>query len=104
MVFMQGLRVLITYNYSHGTLACPSVLNERIKSMGIGTYYISNNASDYQDYWASASSPLPKYATNVERCGCYIVKEKDEGDRAWVTYSTCYTYHYLCRSHMSERA
>ena len=78
------------------------MLNERIKSMWIGSYNVYSNAIDYQDYWTSAASPPPKNATNVEVCGCYIIKEKDESDRAWVTHTTYYTYHYLCRSDMSE--
>ena len=70
--------------------------------MGIGSYNVYDNAINYQYYWASAALSPPKNATNVEGCGCYIVKEKDESDRAWVTYSTYYTYHYLCKNHMNE--
>ena len=55
---------------------------KRIKSME--SYY----------NWATAVSPPPKNATNVEGCGCYIVKK---GER-WVTY----TYHHLCENHMIE--
>ena len=70
--------------------------------MGIRSYNVHDNTIDYQDYWASAASPPPKNAINVEQCGCYIVKEKDESDRAWVTYTKYYSYHYLCKNHMSE--
>ena len=56
---------------------------KRIKSME--SYY----------NWARAVSPPPKNATNVEGCGCYIVKK----DERWVTY----TYHHLCKDHMIER-
>ena len=77
------------------------MLNERAKNIGIGSYCIPNNyASDHQDDRESAASP--ENETDVKRCGCYIVKEKDESDRAWVTYSTYYTYHHLCQNHMSE--
>ena len=55
--------------------------------MGIGSYNVHDNIINYQDYWASVASAPPKNAINVEECGCYIVKEKDESDRAWVTYS-----------------
>ena len=70
--------------------------------MRIGSYHVYDNTTDYKDYWASAASPPTKNATNVEGCGCYIVKKKDESDRVWVTYTTYYTYHYLCKHHMSE--
>ena len=69
--------------------------------MGIGSYKVHDNTIDYQDYWASAAPPPPN-AINVEGCGCYIVKEKEESDRAWVTYTKYYTHHYLCKNHMSE--
>ena len=59
-----------------------SVFNERIKSKGIGSYHVYHNTTDYKDHWASAASPPPKNATNLEGCGCYIVK-KDESDRVW---------------------
>ena len=55
---------------------------KRIKSMGIGSYNVHDNTIDYHDYWASAVSPPPENGTNVEGCGCYIVKEKGESDRA----------------------
>ena len=38
----------------------------------------------------------------LKECGNYIVKEKDEIERVWVTYTTCKTYHDLCKNHMSE--
>ena len=38
----------------------------------------------------------------LKGCGCYIVKVKDENDRAWVTFTTYYTCHYLYINHMSE--
>ena len=44
--------------------------------MRIGSYHVYDNTTDYKDYWASAASPPPKNATNVEGCGCYIVKKK----------------------------
>ena len=44
--------------------------------MEIGSYHVYDNTTDYKDYWASAASPLPKNATNVEGCGCYIIKKK----------------------------
>ena len=75
--------------------------NERIKRIWIGSYHVYNDAIDFQDYWASAASPSPKNATNIEGYGCYIVEEKDETDKAWVTYTTYYTYHYLCKNGMS---
>ena len=80
------------------------MFNERIKSMGIGIarYHAYDNTTNYQDYWESAVSPPPENATNVKEYGCYIVKEKDESDRVWVTYTTYFTYHYLCKNHMSE--
>ena len=40
--------------------------------MGIGSYYLYDNATDYKDYWANWASPVsppPKNATNVEGCG-----------------------------------
>ena len=49
--------------------------------------------------WARAVSSPPKNATNVEGCGCYIVKEKDE---RWVTYTRYCIYHHLCENHMIE--
>ena len=70
--------------------------------IGIDRYYGYDNTTDYQDHWASAVSPPLENATNVKECGCYMVKEKDEIDRVWVTYTTYYTYHYLCKNHMSE--
>ena len=70
--------------------------------MGIGSYHVHHNAINYQDYWAGAASPPPKNVTNIEECGCYIVKEKDESDRAWVTYTTYFTYHCLSKNRMSE--
>ena len=75
------------------------MFNERIKSMGIGIarYHAYDNTTNYQDYWESAVSPPPENATNVKEYGCYIVKEKDESDRVWVTYTTYFTYHYLCK-------
>ena len=78
------------------------MFNERIKSTGIGSYKVHDNTIDYQDYWAGAASPPPENATNVEESGCYILEEKDESDRAWVTYTKYYNYHYLCKNHMSE--
>ena len=78
------------------------MFNERIKSMGIGSYNVYDNTTDYKDYcanWASAVSPPPENTTNVKECGCYIVKGKDE---RWVTYTRYYIYHYLCKNHMSE--
>ena len=74
------------------------MFNERIKSMGIGTYHVYDNTT----HWASAVSPPPENATNVKEYGCYIVEEKDESKRVWVTYTTIKTYHYLCKNHMSE--
>ena len=50
--------------------------------MGIGNYHVYDNTIDYRDYWASTASPPPENATNVEECGCYIVREKDESDNA----------------------
>ena len=44
--------------------------------------------------WARAVSPPPKNGTNVEGCGCYIVKK----DERWMTY----TYHHLCEDHMID--
>ena len=70
--------------------------------MGIGSYHVHHNAINYQDYWAGAASPPPKNVTNIEGSGCYIVKEKDESDRAWVTYTTNFIYHCLSQNHMSE--
>ena len=52
------------------------MFNERIKSMGIGSYEVYDNTSDYKDYWVGAGSPPPKNATNLKECGCYIVKKK----------------------------
>ena len=72
--------------------------------MGIGSYHVYDNTTDYRDYCASAVSPPPKNATDAEGCGCYIVKEKkrkNENEKVWVTYTTHYTYHYLCKNHMS---
>ena len=69
--------------------------------MGIGSYYVYDNATDYKDYWANWASPVsppPKNATNVEGHGCYIVKK----DERWVTYTRYYIYHYLCKNHLSE--
>ena len=98
---------MIANNHFLRTLACSSYLlnicvESKNKKHGVESYYVCNNAIDYQDYWAGAASPPPKNATNVEGCGCYIVKEKDESDRAWVKYTTYYTYYYLCKNHMSE--
>ena len=73
--------------------------------MGIGIsryYHIYDNTTHYRDYWVAAVSPPPENATNVKKCDCYIVKEKDESDRVWVAYTTHETYHYLCKNHMSE--
>ena len=70
---------------------------------GIFRYYnVYGNTTHYQDYWASAASPPPENAINVKECGCYIVKEKNERERVGVTYTTYYTYHYLCKNHISE--
>ena len=44
--------------------------------MGIGNYNVYDNTVDYQDYWVVAASPLPNNTTNVERCGCYILKKR----------------------------
>ena len=76
-----------------------SMFNERIKSMGNGIahYHAYDNTTNYQDCWESAVSPPPENATNVKECGCYIVKEKDESNRVWVTFTTYYTY--LQKSH-----
>ena len=67
------------------------MFNERIKSMGIGSYEVYDNTSDYKDYWVGAASPPPKNATNLKECGCYIVKKKDESERVGVTCTTYYT-------------
>ena len=56
--------------------------------MGIGSYDVYGNATDYQDYWIGAASPPSENSTNVTGCGCYIVKRKDESERVWVTYTT----------------
>ena len=56
--------------------------------MGIGSYHVYGNATDYQDYWIGAASPPSENSTNVTGCGCYIVKRKDESERVWVTYTT----------------
>ena len=70
---------------------------------GIFRYYnVHDNTTHYWDYWASAVSPPPENATYVKECGCYIIKEKDERERVGVTYTTYYTYHYLCKNHISE--
>ena len=66
--------------------------------IGIDHYYNNyDHYNDYRDYWESAVSPPPENATNVKECGCYIVKEKDESNRVWVTFTTYYTY--LQKSH-----
>ena len=71
--------------------------------IGIDRYYNGyDNITHYRDYWPDAVSPAPENATSVKECGCYIVKEKDETDKVWVTYTTYETYHYLCKNHMSE--
>ena len=78
------------------------MFNERIKGMGIGSYHIYDNTTDYKDYWANWASSVsepPKNATNVKGCGCYTVKRKDE---RWVTYTRYYIYHCLCKNHMRE--
>ena len=67
--------------------------------IGIARYYSYDNTTNYQDYWVGAASP--PNATNVKGCGCYIIK-KDENERVWVTHTTYYTYHCLCKSHMRE--
>ena len=70
--------------------------------MGIESYNVYDNTTDYKDYcanWASAVSPPPENTTNVTECCCYIVKGKDE---RWVTYTKYYIYYYLCKNHMSE--
>ena len=77
------------------------MFSERIKSMGIGSHHVYDNTNDYKDYWVGAESPSPKNATNVQGCGCYIVK-KDERERVWVIYTTYYTYHCLCKNHIRE--
>ena len=59
---------------------------------GISRYHVYDNTTDYQDYWADAASQPPENAINVKECGCYIIKEKEESDRAWVTYTTYKTY------------
>ena len=64
------------------------MFDERIKSMGIGSYHIYDNITGYQDYWVDAVSPPSESATNVKECGCYIAKKEDEIDRVWVTYTT----------------
>ena len=69
--------------------------------MGIGSYHVYDNTTDYRDYWESAVSPPTKNATNVEEFGCYIIKI-DESEKIWITYTTYYTYHYLCKNHMRE--
>ena len=66
--------------------------------MVIEIYRVHDNATYYKDplpYWASAVSPPPKNATNVEECGCYIVKK----DERWGRYCV---YHHLCENHMIE--
>ena len=65
--------------------------------MGIGNYHVYDNTTHYRDCWASAVSPPPENATNVKECICYIVEEKDESERVWVTYTAYKTYHYLCK-------
>ena len=44
--------------------------------MGIGSYQVYDNTTDYKDYWVGDESPSPKNATNVQGCGCYIVKKR----------------------------
>ena len=71
--------------------------------MGIWSYHVYDNTSDYKDYWAnwaSAVSPPPKNAANAKGCGCYTIKGKDE---RCVTYTRYYICHYLCKSHISEQ-
>ena len=78
------------------------MFNERIKSMGIESYHVYDNTTNYKDYqanWASAVSPPPKNATDVKGCAYYIVKIKYE---RWVTYTRYYIYHHLCKNRMSE--
>ena len=78
------------------------MLDEGTKNMGIGSHCVRNDNANDQDYWKSLASPPLENATDVKRCEYYIVKEKHESDRAWVTCTTYYTYHYLCQNHMSE--
>ena len=70
--------------------------------MGIGSYHLYDNTTDYRDYWASAVSPPPENSTNVEECGWYNVNEKYESDRASVTYTKYYTYHDFSKNLMSK--
>ena len=51
--------------------------------MGIESYRVH----DTLPYWASALSPPPKNATNVEECGCCVMKK----DERWGRY--CVYYH-----------
>ena len=44
--------------------------------MGIGSYHVYDNTIDYKDYLSSVASPPPKIVTNIEGCGCYIVRKK----------------------------
>ena len=69
---------------------------------GIDRYYGYDDTTHYWTYWVSAVSPPPENATSVKECGFYIVKEKDENDMVWVTYTTYKTHHYLCKNHLSE--
>ena len=60
--------------------------------MGIGSYHVDDNTTNYKDYWVGAASPTPKNATNVDGCGCYIIKKKMKD-------TPYYTYHCLCKNH-----
>ena len=64
---------------------------------GIDRYYGYDNTANYWDYCANAVSPPSKNTDNVKKCGCYIVKEKDESDRVWVAHTTYYTHHYFAK-------
>ena len=61
--------------------------------MGTGTYLTTMQVI-IRITGRSATSQPPGNATYLKGCSCCIIKEKDESNRVWVTYSTYNTYHY----------
>lgn len=71
--------------------------------MGFGSHNVpgGDNTTYLNTYHPCDVNP-PVDARRLQSCGCYVVVERDDSDRCWVTYTTETTHHYLCVEHMAK--
>ena len=67
-----------------------------------GHQFYPDPYTTHREYFRHAKIPIPEGAEDVKECGCYIIKDVQESDRVWVTYTTINTYHYRCKTHTME--